>query len=142
MNLFFFEIQKLIRQKSIWIILIICLGMNALFLCETEQMKYSYSPKMYCDLQEQLKGMSATVSYEWLANEKNQLNQFLQSEEYLKNGKLSNEICLRTNNEWQENDLLNDAIEDRRKILEYDQYIKEIRQNAQTMQKVSILFEK
>lgn len=32
MNLFSFEIRKLIRQKNVWMLLIICLVLNIVFL--------------------------------------------------------------------------------------------------------------
>ena len=79
MNLFSFEIRKLIRQKNVWMLLIICLVLNIVFLYKTEQMKYSYTPKMYCVLQDELNTIPEERAYEWLVHRKNKLEEYLQS---------------------------------------------------------------
>lgn len=138
MNLFSFEIRKLIRQKNVWMLLIICLVLNIVFLYKTEQMKYSYTPKMYCVLQDELNTIPEERAYEWLVHRKNKLEEYLQSAQYIETGKMTDEICLYTANEWQELELLKDVIEDRKKALDYDTYIMDIKQSAQTMLNVSI----
>lgn len=46
------------------------LGFKYCFLYKTEQMKYSYTPKMYCVLQDELNTIPEERAYEWLVHRK------------------------------------------------------------------------
>ena len=136
MNLFVFELRKIVRQKSIWVLFAICLILNLLFLNVTEQNRHNYTPKMYRELEKDLAGKTEEEAFRWLNEQKQELETRIIYD--VEHSDESNICGLYTGDEWTELELFSDMATEREKILHYSEYLDGIKRDADMMLEVSI----
>lgn len=137
MKILHYEWKKLSRQRSLWLLLSICTILNLVFLNISEQNNAYYSPGEYRAMWEGLFGMDAQEAYEQLTAKNNKL-QKMSSEPDMENTQRNEGIFLYTGDVWTERQLVEKITSELSYSLGYQEYLTQIKKDAENMLQVSI----
>lgn len=139
MRLAGFELRKLLCQKSLVVIFVICAMVNLLLL--SFQGAGSYTPGMYLALMEDLSGMTAEDARDRVYEKREVLQEYIFRAEAEYDGEAAEEMVPYTGDVWMERDLLDDVLEELGKVAGYQDYLAGIQEDASDMMSVSIFRE-
>ena len=108
MRLAGFELRKLLCQKSLVVIFVICAMVNLLLL--SFQGAGSYTPGMYLALMEDLSGMTAEDARDRVYEKREVLQEYIFRAEAEYDGEAAEEMVPYTGDVWMERDLLDDVL--------------------------------
>ena len=121
MRLAGFELRKLLCQKSLVVIFVICAMVNLLLL--SFQGAGSYTPGMYLALMEDLSGMTAEDARDRVYEKREVLQEYIFRAEAEYDGEAAEEMAPYTGDVWMERDLLDDVLDELGKVAGYQDYL-------------------
>ena len=139
MRLAGFELRKLLCQKSLVVIFVICAMVNLLLL--SFQGAGSYTSGMYLALMEDLSGMTAEDARDRVYEKREVLQEYIFRAEAEYDGEAAEEMAPYTGDVWMERDLLDDVLDELGKVAGYQDYLAGIQEDASDMMSVSIFRE-
>ncbi len=132
-----FEIRKLLCQKSLLVILILCAVANFLIVFLGEKMSHSYAPQMYVELISDLSDMTAEEAQAQVSGRQEKLRELIW-EPGVPEEEMEADLDLYTGDVWAEEELLSDIMDELEKVAGYREYLNHIQEEASAMKSVSI----